>query len=941
MSGCALPIFGESALNIRVKSAALTTSVVLLAAITAGAEPSSNSPELPVDWPSARGRASRLPPVQPLTLLNQAPPASESAGHGTQAPPVVGDSVDAMRREMSELRRLVLELSEKREAAVGTSDGIQPTESLDGVAIRGLTPPDREEATSPDRIESAPRATPNAAEPTLLRPRRRLFGRPQLIAESLLGRIQRVNFESAVERQLGWDTATGPQIIPVQDTEQPSLLDSLQGNANANDDIGLTNPIFEPQSIESSLFSQLGRGEQRAAESASPSATGFDFSDQSVASIDTTQLTRESSSNTSISGIRRSQVAIQPVVRGYHQQQIYGQYQGANFIPVRFDLDSILSNIDPGIIDNLLIIPGPYGVKYGPGLAFIDVVPLPTPRHDVPTWNARTTVLYQTNGEQFYGRETISGGGPTYGARVAYGHKIGNDYQTGHGGRIPATYNVRDLDAIVGFDLNETSHLEFEYLRQDMTDTEFAGLTFDARIRKTDAFFFRFNNEDHLGADWLVEAWYNRTLFAGDNLAPSKQFFYRDNVFFNGDGIAPFPAVGFIGQTSADVTNSGGRVSPTWEGTDGSRLTLGADFHYVEQELDEFSLFAESDFNFSPPGEFDNFPIPRSQSIDPGAFAEFETPLNDALTLNAGARVDWVHTDAFSQHRAVDPNGMLPQIFNPDESVAVGGFEEVFGTNLDKNDVLYAVFVSADVSISEEVTAKLGFGHGERPPSLTERYAYIPFLTVVQSGTNFPFGDPDLRPERASQFDATLIGEYTDARIRVSGFYSQVDDYIAFGTFFFPDDPEPAVSFQNTDATIAGSEVSLEYFAGESWTPFGTMSYVHGRNRGKSEPLPSMYPLQSRLGIRFREPVRDEYGFELAARIVAGQNRVARTLDEPTTAGFTVYNVRGYWQVSDYLRLSAGIDNLTDKNYLEHLSIHDPAVLEPGFNFFMSAQIDH
>jgi len=34
-------------------------------------------------------------------------------------------------------------------------------------------------------------------------------------------------------------------------------------------------------------------------------------------------------------------------------------YQGANFLPVRYDLDSMLSSIDPGLLDNLIIIPGP------------------------------------------------------------------------------------------------------------------------------------------------------------------------------------------------------------------------------------------------------------------------------------------------------------------------------------------------------------------------------------------------------------------------------------------------------------------------------------------------------------------------------------------------------------------------------------------------------
>ena len=92
---------------------------------------------------------------------------------------------------------------------------------------------------------------------------------------------------------------------------------------------------------------------------------------------------------------------------------------------MRFDLDSILASIDPGLIENLTIIPGPYGVRYGPGLAFIDVTAKPTRRSQVTDWTGSTSLLYQSNGEQFYGRETLSLAGSDYGVRASYGHKVG------------------------------------------------------------------------------------------------------------------------------------------------------------------------------------------------------------------------------------------------------------------------------------------------------------------------------------------------------------------------------------------------------------------------------------------------------------------------------------------------------------------------------------
>ncbi len=694
-----------------------------------------------------------------------------------------------------------------------------------------------------------------------------------------------------------------------------------------------------PVSAPSSLLSQLGRAQERAAQSAAPGASGVESSNQSSA-VDTTQLARQSTSAASISGVRRSPVSIQPTVHGYQQQQIYGQYQGANFVPVRFDFDSILSNVDPGLIDNLIIIPGPYGVKYGPGLSFIDVVATLTPRYDCPEWHSRTNFLYQTNGEQFYGRETIYGGGQDYGMRVSYGHKIGSDYQSGDDTNIPGSYNVRDVNLALGIDFTECSKLEIEYLTQDLTDTEYSGLIFDAEFRRTDAVFLRYTCDDMISnSKLLVEAWYNRTNFLGNNLNRSKQYFYRDNLYFNAQGMSFFPVVAFVGFTEAQVVNSGFRIAPTWGPDDGLQIMAGIDFHYVQQQLDEFDDFTDNTLQFSPVG-FDNFPVLPSESIDPGMFIEVKLPVDDDLKLTAGARVDWVRTNADARHRAISPDGTRPLIFGLDE-LPTDSFEEVFGTGMTKHDVLMAMFLSADYTICKHLDLRMGFGHGQRPPSLTERYAFLPFLTVIQDATNAPLGDPNLDPEKASQFDLALVGNFECVRFRAAGFCSMVEDFISFDYIFFPTSPDvPTLVFSNTHAVLAGFEFGGEFDLAPCLTSFVNMSLVDGRDLDRDSPLPSIAPFQSRIGIRLHDSENKVFGVEFAARIVEKQDRIAATLFEQSTPGFTTFDLRAWWQINKHLRLTGGIDNLTDKNYLEHLSVHAPRVLEPGINFYIAMQID-
>ena len=94
------------------------------------------------------------------------------------------------------------------------------------------------------------------------------------------------------------------------------------------------------------------------------------------------------------------------------------------------------------------------------------------------------------------------------------------------------------------------------------------------------------------------------------------------------------------------------------------------------------------------------------------------------------------------------------------------------------------------------------------------------------------------------------------------------------------------------------------------------------------------------MGLRWHDPSRKKYGVELSARVVAAQHHVSTRLAEPSTPGFTTFDLRGYWQFNKHLKVNGGVENITNTNYLEHLSVHDPAVFEPGTNLFLGAQLD-
>ena len=160
----------------------------------------------------------------------------------------------------------------------------------------------------------------------------------------------------------------------------------------------------------------------------------------------------------------------------------------------------MLSKIDPGMMQDVVVLSGPYGLRYGPGLAFIDVTREPTPRYqDGYETHFDTTGNVRSNGGQLYGRETVSGGNSDWGFRASYGDRAGSDYRAGDGTNIPSSYRNRDIWGEVSYDINPHQRFDFAYQRLDQTDTEYPCEFFNIDYLGTYGFQTRVVDTDPLG----------------------------------------------------------------------------------------------------------------------------------------------------------------------------------------------------------------------------------------------------------------------------------------------------------------------------------------------------------------------------------------------------------------------------------------------------------
>jgi len=292
-----------------------------------------------------------------------------------------------------------------------------------------------------------------------------------------------------------------------------------------------------------------------------------------------------------------------------------------------------------------------------------------------------------------------------------------------------------------------------------------------------------------------------------------------------------------------------------------------------------------------------------------GVFAELDHTLDWNDRLLAGARVD--ESEAEAEQQAMGGYGGVAA-GTTDEDTNVSGFARWEHDLEDRPDTVY-----------------VGLGRAERSPDFWERDRVF-----------------DLDTEKETQLDVGWSHRGGALEATVALFYADIADYI----LIFDDNNDPtdgADGARNIDATTYGGEVDLTYTLSPDWSASAAVAYVHGENDTDGTALAQMPPLEGNLGLNYDDGT---YSAGVHVRAVDRQDRVDEGsgtiygLDIGETPGFAVLSVNGGYRTADGLKLTAGIDNLLDKTYSEHLArggadlgVATDRVNEPGRSVWVKA----
>lgn len=230
-----------------------------------------------------------------------------------------------------------------------------------------------------------------------------------------------------------------------------------------------------------------------------------------------------------------------------------------------------------------------------------------------------------------------------------------------------------------------------------------------------------------------------------------------------------------------------------------------------------------------------------------------------------------------------------------------------------------------------------GYARKHRSPSYQERYLWLPLeATAGLADGNTYTGNIDLEPEVANQFEGGF--DYTAGSLSLSPrlFYNRVHNYIQ-GT---PSELAPAVmmvrmsnrmngtnnpdplQFNNVEAVLYGFDMDWRWQLADRWSLSGVVNYVRGKRDDINDDLYRIAPPNTSLRLDY---ARANWSVGVEGVFYSAQDQVSATNREQETSGYGLLNLVANWEPSKHLLLSAGVDNLLDKAYQDHLAGYNRA----------------
>lgn len=324
-------------------------------------------------------------------------------------------------------------------------------------------------------------------------------------------------------------------------------------------------------------------------------------------------------------------------------------------------------------------------------------------------------------------------------------------------------------------------------------------------------------------------------------------------------------------------------------------------------------------------------PLPDATFRSLGIFAHDEwTIIPEYTTLSFGGRYDAIHIEnptTYNIEWVIDSLG----------NKTVPSTRRLLWNAATRTTESWNISIGFHQRITGTLKLSLLTAAAERSATVEERFQFLSL------GPNTYLGNPDLASERS--YNVNVGAEWSSENIVVRG-----DVYSHFFVNFISDTltlsnatTQTFSKYNIRRAKIYGYECTAQWYAFPFLRIGSSFSYTRGEDFSHRTNLPQIPPLRGAIDIHYRLP---SYGtVTVECESIASQNYIAaRTAGEVRTGGYTLFHLRfasvQFPLASTVCTFHAGIQNLFDKAYRNHLSTLRLLKLEPGRNIWFSLSVE-
>ncbi len=599
-----------------------------------------------------------------------------------------------------------------------------------------------------------------------------------------------------------------------------------------------------------------------------------------------------------VSAIRRGPINMDPVVRGLQGNRVPTFVNGTQTFavgPAR--MDSGISHVSPHDVETVRVVKGPYALTWGPGtMSAVQVQTFKPPFQNGFEIHGKVGFNYGTNAETPDAYANIWGGNSRVSVGLFHNTRTGGDYHAGNGQSIPGHYEVNDNRWNLGLRPSRNTLFRYAGGFEEDNNIDYPGRLLTAKYFLARSHNFTFNWKPESGSITEVSGRFNIDRLGhlmNNSGKPTSQPM---------PGRMPPFALNVQLPAHSDTVGGGFHISldhSAWAGR------IGTDFYHLYQNADRaISRLDTGNLLFY------NIVWPQAVQNDEGAYGQLLFQ-RDRAQIGGTLRVDGVQTSA----------GQVSSFFLQHTSGA-----------LNQHEVNVSAALSSSFHITENWSVSAGVGRVVTTPTILQRYSDRFPSTEFQLSAEF-MGNPGLQPEQSLEFDLGSSVRFEKIDMQVTLYHRHIDNYVTIETDpsipkLLPLSPPLVYRYVNGSARYYGGDVSIRRSFGRYVAGSTVVTYTWAEDITLNEPVMGIPPLRGNIRLTLHSPTGR--GSVQAETILAGhQDRVAASRFEIPTAGYAIFNLESFYLLTPHWTLRAGVENLGNRYYWDHLDAMNPYTHQP------------